>query len=307
MLATNQFDGTDESRRLRRSVQPTNRVVSAQFSGLEVGSNSFIVNKLSKKEIDQDDDYTEYDDYEDELENEIEKKKLANEANKVFSSKQSRQVTSRPKADKPANDQVKSTNRSVHNGPIGQRSADGQAEKSGNKIVKQKSSVAKGANRKQTIGESTDGPASNSRQISGQINSQTSNSRQVRQPIGNEQLNEFGIEIENMIKNVVSRNDDQQAASSAFRSPGKLDLVYAYDSPNYCTANSYLKILGTVNRSCRKMKRNLSDSCDTLCCGRGYDKRIMHKTEECQCEFDAVSVGVKCKTCEFAFETFTCK
>lgn len=315
-------DETSPASRSRRSVQQTNRVVSSQFNGIELGSNSFIVNKLNEKEIDQDDDYEDY--VENDLQEELEQSKLTAETsgatNRVFSGKQSRQVTSRQSAeDKQVNarqvNKSESSNKQtgsahIDNEPTGRRTVvGGQPELNSNRIDKQKLSAKTArTNRKQATRQATDKQATN-KQMSGPSNRQPSS----KQPIGNEQFNGLGIEIENMIRNVVSSSSDDQQASlldasaGVFRSPGKQELVYAYDSPNYCTASSYLKILGTVNRSCRKVKRKHSDSCDSLCCGRGYDKRIVHKSEECQCEFDAVSVGVKCKTCEFALETFTCK
>ena len=294
-------DAASSAIRSRRSVQSTNRVVSSQFNGIEMGSNSFVVNKLNEKELDQDDDYEDY--VENDLEEELEKSKLTAATNRVFSGKQSREVTGRQN-DEPARQVNKSDSSkagSVDKEPIGRRTAvGGQSEANGNRIEKSSAKTAR-TNRKQATRQAADPPPAN-KQVSSPTNRQA-NRQAASKPIGN--FNGLGIEIENMIRNVVSSSEEQDASS--FRSPDKQELVYAYDSPNYCTASSYLKILGTVNRSCRKVKRKHSDSCDSLCCGRGYDKRIVHKSEECQCEFDAVSVGVKCKTCEFALETFTCK
>lgn len=84
-----------------------------------------------------------------------------------------------------------------------------------------------------------------------------------------------------------------------------------HKSPNYCLMNNELKILGTVHRTCRVVntrKESLeSGNCESLCCGRGYDKRMIRKSERCNCEYDIATVDVKCKICEYILEVNTCK
>lgn len=118
----------------------------------------------------------------------------------------------------------------------------------------------------------------------------------------NKQINDLNL--------LASSTDNQQVTTadpnSKLKSPSKYDLVYLNDSPNYCTANNELKILGTSKRTCRKQK-NYSDTCDNLCCGRGYDRRVWKKSKTCNCSYDMFDVELKCKTCEFTYERFTCK
>ena len=54
------------------------------------------------------------------------------------------------------------------------------------------------------------------------------------------------------------------------------DLVYSEDSPDYCTFNSDLNILGTRGRTCNPNTVG-SGSCDLLCCGRGYYSKYKSK------------------------------
>ena len=166
-----------------------------------------------------------------------------------------------------------------------------------------------------------------------------------QQKIINKQFNEINLEFENLIPNVhkpleristikpnIKLNQSNQKSSSQnlneqydkqskhkksktnnqsskWFTPNKSDLIFIHKSPNYCTANNELSILGTRNRSCRNLNNNKDypDSCELLCCGRGYNRKMIHKTERCNCEFDIVSVEVKCKTCQFTVESNTCK
>ena len=125
-------------------------------------------------------------------------------------------------------------------------------------------------------------------------------------------VEELNSKFADLIPKFDNNNQEQLKAPTLakFKSPNKLDLVYMHRSPNYCLANCGLKILGTSNRTCNRkstVKQKSSGNCDLLCCGRGYDKRTIHRKERCQCSFDAVSTLVECEFCEFNFEKFTCK
>ena len=52
--------------------------------------------------------------------------------------------------------------------------------------------------------------------------------------------------------------------------PSKTDLIHIHKSPNYCVEDPKKGILGTSGRVCNKNSTG-SDSCDLLCCGRGYN------------------------------------
>lgn len=84
-----------------------------------------------------------------------------------------------------------------------------------------------------------------------------------------------------------------------------MELVYVHRSPNYCKANKKRGILGTKGRECNKSSSG-SDSCDLLCCGRGYNTQVVRLVERCECKF-IWCCYVKCKTCETLLDKHTCK
>ena len=57
----------------------------------------------------------------------------------------------------------------------------------------------------------------------------------------------------------------------------KQDLVHIHKSPNYCVEDAKKGILGTSGRACNKNSTG-SDSCDLLCCGRGYNTQVSSQT-----------------------------
>ena len=82
-------------------------------------------------------------------------------------------------------------------------------------------------------------------------------------------------------------------------------LVYLEDSPNYCRRNRRDGILGTRGRQCTRDNRD-DRSCDMLCCGRGYNTKVVRHVERCHCKF-VWCCEVKCKTCETLVDVHTCK
>ncbi|XP_046985609.1 protein Wnt-16-like isoform X2 [Schistocerca americana] len=85
----------------------------------------------------------------------------------------------------------------------------------------------------------------------------------------------------------------------------KGDLVHIHKSPNYCVHNPAEDIPGTSGRICNKTSHG-PDSCDLLCCGRGYNTQVIKHAERCQCKF-VWCCYVKCKTCETQVDRHTCK
>ena len=57
------------------------------------------------------------------------------------------------------------------------------------------------------------------------------------------------------------------------RSAAKADLVHIHRSPDYCVLDSRRGIPGTAGRACNKTA-GAPDSCDILCCGRGYNTQV---------------------------------
>ncbi|GLG93522.1 Protein Wnt-2 [Gryllus bimaculatus] len=54
----------------------------------------------------------------------------------------------------------------------------------------------------------------------------------------------------------------------------KGDLVHIHRSPNYCVPDLQKGIPGTSGRVCNKTSQG-PDSCDLLCCGRGYNTQVL--------------------------------
>ena len=83
------------------------------------------------------------------------------------------------------------------------------------------------------------------------------------------------------------------------------DLVYIKKSPNYCIEDRSNGILGTSGRICSKTSDG-PDSCQLLCCGRGYNTYIRKVTSHCRCKFEWCC-HVHCEICDTETEVYTCK
>lgn len=90
-----------------------------------------------------------------------------------------------------------------------------------------------------------------------------------------------------------------------FVKPTKEDIIYIDDSPNYCTVNKQIGSLGTKGRQCNRNSYG-PDSCNVMCCGRGYYIQKTIKEEKCKCKFQWCC-SVKCETCITEVETYICK
>ncbi len=65
--------------------------------------------------------------------------------------------------------------------------------------------------------------------------------------------------------------------------PSEKELVFIVPSPDYCSAITNLAWDGTEGRSCTPSYL-ARDSCESLCCGRGYRTLHVKKTEMCNCK-----------------------
>lgn len=83
------------------------------------------------------------------------------------------------------------------------------------------------------------------------------------------------------------------------------DLVYIKKSPNYCIEDRKNGIYGTSGRICSKTSDG-PDSCQLLCCGRGYNTKIKKVTTRCNCKFEWCC-NVQCEICDTETEVYTCK
>lgn len=77
--------------------------------------------------------------------------------------------------------------------------------------------------------------------------------------------------------------------------PGKEDLIYSEDSPNFCLFNRKTGSLGTRGRECNETSPGV-DGCELLCCGRGSKRETVQLQENCKCRF-TWCCEVTCKIC----------
>ena len=63
--------------------------------------------------------------------------------------------------------------------------------------------------------------------------------------------------------------------------------------------------LGTSSRECNKTSTG-TDSCEHLCCGRGYDTTRVTRVFQCKCKFHWCC-EVRCERCEVTSDVHTCK
>lgn len=77
--------------------------------------------------------------------------------------------------------------------------------------------------------------------------------------------------------------------------PSKFDLVYYEESPDFCVPSESYNIKGTKGRICSE-NQNASNSCDRLCCGRGYKTEVRVENYKCECQFK-FCCDLDCKTC----------
>lgn len=79
--------------------------------------------------------------------------------------------------------------------------------------------------------------------------------------------------------------------------PGKHDLIYLLDSPNYCLNERKTGSLGTTGRQCNACNSTSGlNSCEDMCCGRGYNTYVEQTEKNCKCKFQ-FCCDVKCKKC----------
>lgn len=81
-------------------------------------------------------------------------------------------------------------------------------------------------------------------------------------------------------------------------------LVYFQKSPNFCEKDALSDIEGTHGRKCNRTGIG-SDSCSSMCCGRGYNLVKEVTNQRCNCRF-FWCCEVKCHTCEIIEWTSIC-
>ncbi|XP_046675321.1 protein Wnt-6 [Homalodisca vitripennis] len=106
---------------------------------------------------------------------------------------------------------------------------------------------------------------------------------------------------------VIPSNDGRRfiPEGATIKPPGRTDLVYSEESPDFCKPNRKTGSLGTQGRECNATSPGV-DGCELLCCGRGYKTRKVLEKSNCNCVF-RWCCEVTCKTCETLRAVNTCR
>lgn len=106
---------------------------------------------------------------------------------------------------------------------------------------------------------------------------------------------------------VIPSNDGHSFITEGptIKPPGRFDLIYSEDSPDFCKLNRKTGSLGTTDRQCNATSPGI-EGCELLCCGRGYDTRIIKEKINCQCRF-RWCCEVTCNTCLVKKTVNTCR
>ncbi|KAK0085520.1 hypothetical protein PV326_005883 [Microctonus aethiopoides] len=96
---------------------------------------------------------------------------------------------------------------------------------------------------------------------------------------------------------VIPSNDGHNFITEGptIKPPGKFDIIYSEDSPDFCKYNRKTGSLGTQSRHCNSTSIGV-EGCEILCCGRGYETKIIKEKINCQCRF-RWCCEVTCNTC----------
>ncbi|XP_045178762.2 protein Wnt-9a-like [Mercenaria mercenaria] len=93
------------------------------------------------------------------------------------------------------------------------------------------------------------------------------------------------------------RNTSNEKTIDSFAPRSNL-MVHLEDSPTFCDASPFTP--GTRGRVCDR------SNCDVMCCGRGYNRRLVMVKRACQCQVHWCCY-VDCKQCTNEEEVFLCK
>ena len=107
---------------------------------------------------------------------------------------------------------------------------------------------------------------------------------------------------------VVARSaSSSTGAGGEAREPLPHELVYHKPSPDFCERNDARFVPGTAGRECNKTS-SAQDSCELICCGRGYSTRREKVTLECNCQFSFAesSMSYVCSKCQEIKEFYNC-
>ena len=92
------------------------------------------------------------------------------------------------------------------------------------------------------------------------------------------------------------------------REPRKDELLYYEKSPNFCAADPEINWAGTSGRECAlTADPRQRDSCDLLCCKRGFYTVYREQVVDCNCRVVSFCCTVTCDKCTLSVPLHFCR
>lgn len=101
------------------------------------------------------------------------------------------------------------------------------------------------------------------------------------------------------------KNVQLETYEKGYPKPTETDLIYFEESPDFCIANPKYGLSGTKGRECNASSISV-DSCNLVCCDRGYTTEEIEVTERCNCTF-RWCCEVNCNICKVKKQIHRCK
>ena len=116
---------------------------------------------------------------------------------------------------------------------------------------------------------------------------------------------EVAAKLSKMYEKALLIDTRQQRSGKKKISGAKGSLLYCDSSPNYCLADKSLGTTGTTGRECL-LNGAGKQSCEKLCCGRGFSTQKIEIVENCKCRY-VWCCEVKCEVCRSSRLQHTCR
>ncbi|XP_076271177.1 wnt oncogene analog 10 isoform X1 [Rhynchophorus ferrugineus] len=124
--------------------------------------------------------------------------------------------------------------------------------------------------------------------------------------IGNKNLRKFNVANPKSQRKKQGRSQHWNSKRNKKKRDLSSDLLYYQKSPDFCDKDPGLDVLGTSGRSCNTSKNAGINSCESLCCGRGYNLVKQKRVERCKCKF-IWCCKVECEICSIEDWVSVCK
>ena len=102
-----------------------------------------------------------------------------------------------------------------------------------------------------------------------------------------------------------SVDNDGNATIALSKSNDPTKMIYVDRSISYCERRDDLDVLGTRGRRCEP-RAEANDSCEKMCCNRGYNNLRETVSMKCKCTF-VWCCSVQCEKCFQDIRTSICK